>query len=200
MARKTLITDGLLVAEDVQNLKHICKPNCMIEDVKDIVNCESPNSRDVFFVSVGSLNVTAKGCGWDHVITRGTDDLLEDACSAFRKCLNDLNSIRKKKRCVIRLVGLLPFPDEQNLDQACPERKELCEMLSKLFCFCNSEIKRFNGAGGTVNLEKFVSISGSRKYSTGQLKIKCRAFKEGLPTVETKANICRRIVEHLNKL
>ena len=56
---KTLISDGLLVEEDVPNVKHIFKPNCMIEDVKDIINSKSPNNRDVFLVSVGSLNVTA---------------------------------------------------------------------------------------------------------------------------------------------
>lgn len=197
---KTLISDGLLVEEDVPNVKHICKPNCMIEDVKDIINSKSPNNRDVFLVSVGSLNVTAKGCGWDHVIIKGKDDLLGDACRAFRKCLNELNHMRKKKRCVIRIVGLLPLPYEQNFDKAAPEKKELCEMLSKLFCFCNNEIRRFNGAGGTVTLEKFVSMSGKRRYQTGQLKIRYDAYEDGMPTSATKASLSKKITDHLNNI
>ena len=88
----------------------------------------------------------------------------------------------------------------QDIDNAPEEEKQLSELLSKLYFKCNSEIRLFNGSGGFVNLEKFVSMSGQRRYKTGQMKIRLRAYKNGEPTAETKANLSRRILKYLEKL
>ena len=119
---------------------------------------------------------------------------------AFKKCLMELDNIRRKKRCIIRMVGLLSLPKEQDIDEAPEEQKELREMLSRLFVDINTEIKRFNGGGGTVTLEKFVSVSGQKQFKTGQKKIRFRAYKEGNPTDVTKDNLSRKIIKYLESI
>lgn len=204
-----LISDGLLIKKDIDGLlkkkvaeevKHVIKRECLIEDVPYLVNEEKPSKQKVFLISAGSLNATAKGCGWDHSIIKNKSNLVEDAFMEFKKCLLELDNIRRKKRCIIRMVGLLPLPKEQDIDDAPEEEKELSEMLSRLFVHINNEIKRFNGGGGTVTLEKFVSLSGQKQFKTGQKKMKFRAYKEGNPTEETKDNLSRRIIKYLESM
>ena len=112
---KILISDGLLIKKEVKDVKHILKKGCLIEEVQSLVRAENPGKNTIFFISVGSLNVTAKGCGWDYSIIKNKSNLLEDAFAAFKQCLMDLHSLRMKKRCVMRVCGLLPIPADQEL-------------------------------------------------------------------------------------
>ena len=73
-------------------------------------------------------------------------------------------------------------------------------MLPRLFVDINAEKERFNGVRGTINLKKFVSLSGQKKFKTGQKKIKFRAYMEGNPTEETKDNLARRIIKYLESI
>ena len=81
------------------------------------------------------------------------------------------------------MVSLLPLPKEQDIDEAPEEQKELREMLSRLFVDINTEIKRFNGGGGTVTLEKFVSVSGQKQFKTGQKKSDLGHTRRGTPLI-----------------
>ena len=85
---KILISDGLLIKKDVPYVKHVLKPGCLIEEVHNLVLAENPGRNTIFLISVGSLNVTAKECGWDYSIIKNKSNLLEDAFGTQSKIHN----------------------------------------------------------------------------------------------------------------
>ena len=202
MKNKILITDTLLFTENMTNLnfKHVSKENLTIQDVKSLILSENPDQDKIFLVSAGSFNITAEGCGWDHSLIQGKNKLLNDAHTMFKSSLYDLNQLRVRKGCIIKLCGLLPLPNHHDLDLCEPEKLDLCKMLSKLFCWCKKDIDKFNGGNNAVCLEKFVTKSGSKRYVTGQHKIRRGAYKDGLPTSVTQETLKRKVLIYLDQL
>ena len=148
--RKLLITDGLVIPKTGNyNFSIVLKKNCILEDVLNLLKKEKLKPSDIVLVSVGSFNVTAKECGWDEKLIIGKFDLLEDAVNQFKCCLCELRDYAKEQSIKIAFCGLIPIPMEQNHDNAPDNKKELVDLVSKLFVSCSLEIsKKNNNTGG----------------------------------------------------
>ena len=204
MKRRLLITDGIAIPKSGDySFSIVMKKECIIEDVTSLLQSEKLECNDIVLVNVGSYNISAKHCGWDHKLIIGKDacELIEDIVNQFKNHLEAIVKHAAKRQFKVIFCGLVPLPDEQDYSSAPKERKKLADMLSRLFVRCNQEIGKVNGENTTtLCLEKYCSASGSKRYVSGQIKIKNSYYDNGELNQERKKHLILIISDFIKKL
>lgn len=202
--RKLLVTDGIAIPNGGDySFSIVLKKECVIEDVINLLKCEKLKANDIVLVNVGSYNISASQCGWDHELIKGKNasELIEDIALQFKNSIDTIVKHATERDLKVVFCGLLPLPIEQDYDKVPKEKRQLADMLSRLFVKCDKIIVDQNeGKYRTLNLEKYCTISGSKKYASGQLKIKRSNYNQGVLIQKKKKHLSLVISDYIRKL
>lgn len=197
--RTVLITDGLIGVKDDPLVQITLAKRALIKDVVDIIKSEVKNKVSenfTFFVSVGSYNVTAKGCGWHLNYKNKESRMVTAMATRFQRELDSLKALSNELKCKIILFDLIPLP-EQDFDNVPPTKQKLASALSELFVGINNQIKLFSRC--PIFLCRFVSQGGKRKYRSGQYKLKTQCYCDDSLTKDTQATMLESVLDAIKK-